>query len=122
MFAIPWITLCWPDTPVEVGATVALLARHAGLWHLNACRIVYVIEESGEPRRFGFAYGTLPPHAERGEERFSVEFHHADSSVWYDLFAFSRPRTLARLAYPYARILQRRFARDSMLAMKQAVA
>lgn len=49
MFAIPWITLCWPDAPIEVGATVALFARHAGLWSLNACRIVYLIEESDEP-------------------------------------------------------------------------
>lgn len=121
MFAIPWTTLCWPDTPIVVGATVALLARHAGLWSLNACRIAYLVEESGEPQRFGFAYGTLPQHAERGEERFSIEFHHSDSSVWYDLLAFSRPRTLARLVYPYARILQKRFARDSMNAMKQAV-
>lgn len=121
MFAIPWIALCWPDTPIEVGAPVALLARHAGVWSLNACRIVYAIDESGNPERFGFAYGTLPEHAERGEERFTVEFHRADGSVWYDLYAFSRPRPIARLAYPYARILQGRFARDSMNAMKNAV-
>lgn len=121
MFAMPWMTLYWPDTPIEVGATVALSAHHAGLWSLNACRIVYLIEESGEPQRFGFTYGTLPQHGERGEERFSVEFHHADGSVWYDLFAFSRPRMLARVAYPYARMLQMRFARDSMSAMKEAV-
>ena len=73
-----------------------------------------------EVERFGFAYGTLPGHAERGEERFSVEYHAENDSVWYDLFAFSRPGPLARLAYPFARSLQKRFARDSKAAMLEA--
>jgi uncharacterized protein (UPF0548 family) len=120
-FSIPWIALCWPTTPIETGATVAVLASHASVWSLNACRIVYVLDEKEPCRRFGFAYGTLPQHGERGEERFTVEFHPGDNSVWYDLYAFSRPRLIARLAYPYARSLQRRFARDSMTAMKKAV-
>ena len=72
--------------------------------------------------RFGFAYGTLPGHAERGEERFLVEWSHEDDSVFYDVLAFSRPNhLLAWLGYPFARILQRRFARDSKEAMKEAV-
>lgn len=118
MFNVPWLCLCFPDTPVKVGAIVAILASHAGIWSLNACRIVYVIEEA---ERYGFAYGTLPEHGERGEERFTVQFCRNDSSVWYDLYAFSRPRFAARLLYPYARSLQHRFARDSMKAMKAAV-
>jgi uncharacterized protein (UPF0548 family) len=121
MFNVPWLTLCWPDTPIEPNAAVAVLASHAGFWSLNACRIVYVMEEHGACERYGFAYGTLPEHGERGEERFTVEFHRNDHSVWYDVYAFSRPRLMARLAYPYARLLQRRFARDSMNAMKEAV-
>lgn len=121
MFSMPWLTLCWPDTPIEANATVAVLASHAGFWSLNACRIVYVIEEHGAREKYGFAYGTLPAHAERGEERFTVEFRPEDDSVWYDVYAFSRPRLMARLAYPYARLLQRRFAKDSMNAMKEAI-
>jgi uncharacterized protein (UPF0548 family) len=121
MFDIPWLTLCWPDTPIEANATVAVLASHAGFWSLNACRIVYVMEEHGACERYGFAYGTLPEHGERGEERFTVELRRDDNSVWYEVYAFSRPSFLARLAYPYARLLQRRFARDSMNAMKEAV-
>ena len=66
-------------------------ARHFGFWSLNACRIVYTIDEEGPVVRFGFAYGTLPDHAEQGEERFSVEWHHEDGTVWYDILAFSRP-------------------------------
>ena len=85
---------------------------------MSACRIVYVLVE---PRRFGFAYGTLPAHVERGEERFLVEWC-ADDSVWYDILAFSRPNHwLVRLGYPITRLLQKRFARDSMRVMQAAV-
>lgn len=41
-----------------------------------------------EAGRFGFAYGTLPSHAEIGEERFMVELR--DGAVWYDILAFSQ--------------------------------
>ena len=122
MFDMPWVELCWPDTQIEVGSTVAILVRQFGFWSLNAARIVYVIEEKGDVDRFGFAYGTLTEHAERGEERFSVEFHRDTREVWYDLFAFSKPNHfLARLGYPLSRMLQRRFAEDSKSAMLRAV-
>jgi uncharacterized protein (UPF0548 family) len=121
MFDMPWIQLCWPDAAIEESATVAVLLSHFGFWSLNASRIVYVIDENGSDKKFGFAYGTLVQHAERGEERFSVEFHSKDQSVWYDVCAFSKPNLLARLAYPFARSLQKRFAADSKLAMQRAV-
>jgi uncharacterized protein (UPF0548 family) len=121
MFDMPWIQLCWPDAPIEEGATVAVLVSQLGFWSLNASRIVYVIDENSSDKKFGFAYGTLVQHAERGEERFSVEFHSKDQSVWYDVCAFSKPNLLARLAYPFARSLQKRFAADSKLAMQRAV-
>jgi uncharacterized protein (UPF0548 family) len=121
MFEMPWVQLCWPDTPIEEGATVAVLVSHLGFWSLNAARIVYVLEENGADKRFGFAYGTLIEHGERGEERFTIEFHAKDQSVWYDVCAFSKPNLMARLAYPFARSLQKRFARDSKNAMQKAV-
>lgn len=121
MFDVGWVRICWTDTPIEVGSTVAVLAKLYGFWSLNACRIVYLIEEDSEARRYGFAYGTLPEHAESGEERFTVEWNH-DDEVWYDLYAFSRPNSaLARLGKPFARSLQRRFARDSMRAMERGL-
>lgn len=81
------------------------------------------MDEAGPPRRFGFAYGTLPGHVESGEERFVVEWREDDDSVWYDILAFSRPRHLAaRAGYPLARGLQARFRRDSAAAMVRAVA
>jgi len=120
MFHMPWIDLCWPDTPIQPGANVAVVITHLGFWSMNACRIVYVIDEHAPSEKYGFAYGTLPDHGERGEERFTVEFH-ADQTVWYDLYAISRPSTIARLAYPFTRVLQKRFATDSKTAMQKAV-
>ena len=122
MFNIGWVTLCWPETHIEVGQTVGVLIPLYGLWVLNACRIVYGIDDDeGDVRRFGFAYGTLPDHMESGEERFAVEWRREDDSVWYDLLAFSLPRhPLARLGAPLSRRLQRRFARDSLHAMIRA--
>ncbi len=90
------------ESPIETGAVVAVIARLLGLWWLNACRIVYVVDEPGPIRRFGFAYGTLPDHAGTGEERFLIEWDVASGAVWYDILAFSRPHEfLARLGYPY---------------------
>jgi uncharacterized protein (UPF0548 family) len=121
MFDMPWVSLCWPETPIEPGANVAVLISHLGFWSLNASRIVYVIEGQGRIEKYGFAYGTLADHGEIGEERFTVEFNPDDQEVWFDLYAFSRPRIAARLAYPFSRILQKRFARDSKAAMYRAV-
>ncbi|HEX9543896.1 MAG TPA: DUF1990 family protein, partial [Pyrinomonadaceae bacterium] len=79
-------------------------------------------DEDGLISRFGFAYGTLRDHVERGEERFTVEWHKQDNSVWYDILAFSQPRhPLVRLSFPLARMLQKRFVRDSKRRMVEAV-
>src|SRR5215510_925091 len=113
-FDLGWVTIVPRGVAVEVDATVAVKARAFGTWSLNASRVVYVIDEA---RRFGFAYGTLPDHVERGEERFLIEWL-PDNSVWYDILAFSRPRhPLVRLSFPLARMLQRRFAQESLLRM-----
>jgi uncharacterized protein (UPF0548 family) len=123
MFDLGWVTTWPPAAPLEPGTSVAIRVRHFGFWSLNAARIVYAIDEEGPVVRYGFAYGTLPDHAERGEERFTVEWHHEDGAVWYDLYAFSRPnQPLARLGFPLARLLQQRFARDSKRAMARAAA
>ena len=149
MFDLGWVRAFPRDAPIETGAAVAVVARLGGVVSVqNVSRIVYTIQEgpgedeealraaergglrrgvspdrsAGPPRRFGFAYGTLPAHAESGEERFTIE-HARDGSVWYDILAFSRPnRALVRLGYPLARALQGRFARGSMRAMAAAAA
>jgi uncharacterized protein (UPF0548 family) len=122
-FQLGWIELCWSDVPIEPGRVVAVLAHVLGIWSLNACRIVYVVDEAGTSSRFGLAYGTLPAHAESGEELFLVEWNRHDNAVWYDLSSFSRPNELlARLGHPYVRRKQRQFQRDSAQAMVRAVA
>ncbi|CAN5751705.1 DUF1990 domain-containing protein [soil metagenome] len=121
MFDVGWVRICRPDTSIEVGRTVAVLGSHYGFWSLNACRIVYLIEEDAVVRCSGFAYGTLPEHAESGEERFTVEWDR-NGEVWYDLYAFSEPNSvLAKVGKPFARSLRRRFAQASMRAMARAV-
>jgi hypothetical protein len=55
--------------------------------------------------------------------RWLVEHHEHHVEVAYGIFAVSRPNhVLARLGYPYARRVQGRFARDSMRAMRSALA
>lgn len=122
MFDLGWCRVHPHDAPIEVGAIVAVVIKHFGFWSLNACRIVYLLEESGAVEKYGFAYGTLHEHGERGEERFSVEWDRESGSVSYDLYAFSRPQhPLARLGYPLGRRLQKRFIRESKLSMARAV-
>jgi uncharacterized protein (UPF0548 family) len=119
MFNLGWSELYQPGTPIESGATVAVLFRHFGFWSINAARIVYTFDEE---RRFGFAYGTLEDHAETGEERFSIEWSREDDVVSYDILAFSRPRQwLAAVGKPIARALQRRFVRDSKAVMAKSI-
>jgi len=116
MFPPPLAKIEPEGIPIVEGEIAGVVIKVFGLWFLNAARIVYVIDE---PRRFGFAYGTLPGHAERGEERFLVEWL-SDDTVVYTIVAFSQPRYwLARLAKPIARRLQRAFVRRSKARMRE---
>jgi len=113
-FRLGWVEAWPPETPIQAGEVMAMIAHEIGLWWLNACRIVYVVDEPGPIRRFGFAYGTLPDHVGTGEERFLVEWDRASGEVWYDILAFSRPhQLLTRLGYPYMRRLQEQFRKES---------
>ncbi len=121
-FRLDWLEACPSDTPLQSGMVVAVLARAMGLWWLNACRVVHVIDEVGTAPRFGFAYGALPDHVGSGEERFLIEWDRTDDSVWYEILAFSRPQHfLARIAYPVVRRRQKQFGRESAAAMMKAV-
>lgn len=69
------------------------------------CRVVYVLDE---PTARGFAYGTLPGHAECGEERFAVRFDPDTGSVYAEVVAFSRHATWwSRLGAPVTAFVQR---------------
>lgn len=121
-FQLGWVEAWSPQTPIQPGEVVAVLGYALGLWWLNACRIIYVIDEAGPIRRFGFAYGTLPGHVERGEERFLIEWETSTDSVTFDILAFSRPsHLLTRVGYPLVRLKQKRFGRQAAEAMYRAV-
>jgi uncharacterized protein (UPF0548 family) len=103
---------------------VLILARVLGIWTINACRIVTVIDEQEPVRRFGFLYATLPGHAECGEELFLLEWNHrSDGIVTFQIIANSRPQhVLVWASAPYARRLQARFRRQACQRLRQAVA
>ncbi len=105
------------DAPLVVGTTVALALPLLGISTLAACRIVAVVDD---PTRFGFAYGTLEGHPERGEESFIVERDGA--TVTFHIRAFSRPADpLARIGAPVARRIQRRVTRAYLRALSDFV-
>jgi uncharacterized protein (UPF0548 family) len=118
MFPGGWAWIEPKGAPQQAGQNMAMVAKVMGMYWLNGCRIVYTLNGTGPDRRFGFAYGTLPDHAECGEERFSIEWLE-DDTVWYDLKAFSQPRHwLTRMFNPVARWYQQRFVRESLKKMK----
>lgn len=79
------------------------------------CRVVYVLDE---PDLRGFAYGTLPGHAESGEERFAVRYEPASGSVYAEVIAFSRHATWwSRLAGPGTALVQRVVTRRYLRAV-----
>jgi uncharacterized protein (UPF0548 family) len=89
---------------VAANATLILGPGIGPLRLLAPCRVVYVVEE---PRRSGFAYGTLAGHPESGEEAFIVE-HQRTDAVTFTITAFSKPATLlAKIAGPLGGITQR---------------
>lgn len=97
-----------PTPRAVVGDDVVLGIRWLFLRVRAPARVVYVIDE---PRRSGFAYGTLPGHPESGEEAFIIQWR-ADDSVWLVLRAFSRPSTWVwRLGYPILRLTQEFYTR-----------
>jgi uncharacterized protein (UPF0548 family) len=56
--------------PIAEGTNLIVVLRVGPLRLLVPDRVVAIVDE---PDRFGFAYGTLPGHPERGEEAFIVE-------------------------------------------------
>jgi len=121
-FRLAWVEAWSPYTTIQPGDVIAVMARSMGLWWLSSCRIIYVINETGPICKFGFACGNLPGYGERGEERFIIEWHRDNESVWYDFLSVSRPvHFWPRLGYPVVWQLQKRFIQDSAACMLKAV-
>ncbi|MFL1379473.1 DUF1990 family protein [Nocardiopsis protaetiae] len=91
--------------PARAGGRVVLGFGVGPLRVWAPCRVLYTVDE---PRRRGFAYGTLDGHPERGEELFCVE-HGERGEVVLSITAFSAPALWwSRLAAPLSRAVQRR--------------
>jgi uncharacterized protein (UPF0548 family) len=96
------------------GLTVLLTFRVGPLVVLAPCRVVSVIDEADA---YGFTYGTLPGHPERGEESFTIR-RDASGTVRFEIVAVSQPADLlARLGRPVARLVQRRVGRKYLTAL-----
>jgi uncharacterized protein (UPF0548 family) len=122
-YELSWAEVFPKRASIEPGTVVAVLVRHLAFWSLNGCRIVYGIGDRDAGSSFGFAYGTLTNHAELGEEIFEVRMEAETEDVIYRIRAVSKPRAaLARIGYPFARHFQERFRRDSISALRRAVA
>ena len=66
------------EATTEIAAVGSEVIVHLGPVQAP-CRVVYVVDE---PDRRGFAYGTLPGHAESGEELFLVRYDPATEDVF----------------------------------------
>jgi len=117
-FHTGWTRLYPVQTILEADQVVVVNFKLLGLWWKNSCRILYTVDEADQ---FGFTYGTLAGHVERGEEYFGVARDEA-GKVYFVLEAFSRPDYwLARLAGPVTRYFQVQFAPAAAAAMQRAV-
>jgi len=102
------------DATTEVAAVGSEVV--VGLGPVRApCRVVYVVDE---PDRRGFAYGTLPGHAESGEELFAVRFDPVDESVHAEISAFSRHGVWwSKVAGPFTSLMQRLVSKRYLRAL-----
>lgn len=92
------------DAPLVVGTSLLVVLGVGPAFVVVPDRVVAVVDE---PRRFGFAYGTLEGHQERGEESFVVEHLDDDrvvASIAVDAVAAT---AAARLAAPAVGWFQR---------------
>lgn len=114
-----WVAAVPSDAPPRAGLVVAMLVRVCGVWIANAD----VVEETiDDERAAGFRYTTLAAHAECGTERFVVTWDRSSDRVVYEIRAVSRPgKWWVSAGRPLARRMQKRFARESMQRMQQAV-
>jgi uncharacterized protein (UPF0548 family) len=109
-----------PGGRVAKGATI-LQGVSVGPFRLRmADRVLEVFEgDNPQERWWGFTYGTLEGHAEKGIETFRVTWDKASGKVHFSMEAWSRPgHWLIWLFYPWARWVQKKAGREAMQFMK----
>jgi uncharacterized protein (UPF0548 family) len=107
----------YPREPLTPGSTVILVTSIGPMQMAAPCRIVAVFQE---PYSFGFSYGTLPGHPERGEESFVLNLR--NGATYLTISAFSKAvDPLARLGGPVGRAVQRSVSRRYITALRRYV-
>ncbi|VAI11091.1 unnamed protein product [Triticum turgidum subsp. durum] len=109
-----------PGTPVKAGARFCICYREVVPWVMFPLQIAYVTDDKYDGGKrgkgggvFAFGSGTLQGH-------LLVD---AEERVWYEVVSFSKPaHPLSALCYPYVRLRQRHFARESGKAVLRHVA
>lgn len=102
------------ETPMREGTRVTMRLGVGILSFRIPCLIVWA-ERSDTVA--GFAYGTLPGHPERGEERFTLTLR-PSGDVEFAIAAFSAPgRWFTRVGAPLGRLVQTWMTRRYLRAL-----
>ncbi|AMR26997.1 hypothetical protein A0257_07675 [Hymenobacter psoromatis] len=121
-----------PSQPLDERVMV-LRAQFLVFHFFFGVRIVDVVDEAALPssggaeRVWGYGYRTLEGHFERGQINFSVHKNLATGAVQFRIHAMSQKGTIRNPFYwvgfkVFGRMLQRRFARQSLVRMRGLVA
>ncbi|MCP3977420.1 MAG: DUF1990 domain-containing protein [bacterium] len=122
-FDLPWAGVATGGGPAQPGQAVVVHARRLGIHMRVACRVLETHDTVGADRlAYGFTYGSLRNHIERGEESFEVWHDLASDEVGYTIHAMAAPgRWYSRLAKPLVDHYRGQFRHDSAEAMAKAV-
>lgn len=102
------------ETPMREGTRVTMRLGLGILSFRIPCLVVWA-ERSASVA--GFAYGTLPGHPERGEERFTLSLA-PSGEVVFEIAAFSKPgRWFTRVGAPLGRLVQAWMTRRYLRAL-----
>ena len=121
-----------PDQPLE--KRVMVLRAHFLVFDFYfGVRVSEVIDEAARPgpdgpeRVWGYGYRTLEGHFERGQIDFSIHKNSTTGAVQFRIHAVSQPGQIRNPFYwvgfkLFGRMLQRRFAHQSLARMRRLVA
>jgi uncharacterized protein (UPF0548 family) len=82
---------------VSAGETVHVRGRVNGLKADGELRVIFVVEE---PRRIGFALGTVDGSVVSGEESFMLDWRTDTDEVWFTVRAFDAPASFVYKLLP----------------------
>ena len=121
------------DPAQPLAERVMVLRAHFLVFYFTfGVRIVDVVDEAALPtpagpeRVWGYGYRTLEGHFERGQINFSLHKNLTTGAVQFRIRAVSQKGTIRNPFYwlgfkVFGRILQRRFARQSLARMRRLV-